>query len=93
MLCRPAAVTSGEFMGSKELVEAALRVLTAWTSGDRTNSSDIEILRQHALPGETEIHIDDLACRIVARECARVIQDSQADRKGTESSAPRRRPK
>jgi hypothetical protein len=90
MFYRPAAVTSGEFMGSKQIVEAALRVLTAWTSGGRTNSSDIEILRQHALPGETEIPIDDLACRIVGRECGRVIQNSQADRKGTESIAPRR---
>jgi len=69
-------------MESRELVEVALRVLKAWTSGEHLSSSaDIEILRRHALPDEVDLAPDDLACYIVNRECSRVIGESQGERK------------
>ena len=67
-------------MDSRKLVETALRVLQARTYGDTPKSEEKEILRQHALPDEANIPLDDLACRIVFRQCGRAIQDSQAER-------------
>jgi hypothetical protein len=71
-------------MEPRELVESALRVLKAWMSGDRLPSADVEIVRQHALPGEEDLPLDDVACRIVNRECSRAIAESRQDRKGVE---------
>jgi hypothetical protein len=76
-------------VGSKELVETALRVLTAWTYKDLPDFSDLEILRRSCLPEEAEVPIDELACRIVARECKSVIQDSQTERRPIPSSVLR----
>ena len=80
-------------MDSRQLTDAALRVLTGWTYGDKCDDNDIRFLRQHARPDEIALPLDELACRIVARQCTRVIRESKADRKGIESSAPRRRKK
>ena len=71
-------------MEPRELCETALRVFKDWISGDRRPSADGEILRQHALPGEADLPLDDLACRIVNRECSRAITDSREDRTGVE---------
>jgi hypothetical protein len=80
-------------MDSRQLVETALRVLKAWTYGDRPASTDMDVLLGHALAGEGELPIDELACRIVARECGRVIQDSETERKrvGSDIIHPRER--
>lgn len=78
MLCEVSTV------GSKELVETALRVLTAWTYKDLPAFSDLEILRRSCLPEEAEVPIDELACRVIGRECKKVIQDSQTERKTIE---------
>ena len=71
-------------MEPREVCETALRVLKAWISGDRRPLADVEVLRQHALPGEADLPVDDLACLIVNRECSRVIAESRQDRKGVE---------
>jgi hypothetical protein len=73
-------------MCSKELCELALRVLKAWTYSELPSFSDIEILRRSCLPEESEVPIDDLACRVVTRECRKIIQDSQTKRKSIGSN-------
>ena len=78
-------------MGSKELCEVALRVLKAWTYKDLPAFSDLEILRRSCLPDETSVPIDELACRVIARECKKVIKDSQTERKTIEPNVTRRR--
>jgi hypothetical protein len=80
-------------MDSRELVETALRFLKAWTYGDRALPTDIEVLRGHAFAEEVDLPIDELACRIVARECGRVIQESQMDRKPIPANAVQNRKK
>ena len=78
-------------MGSEKVVETALGVLKAWTCGDPPASNEVELLRQHALPDERDLPADELACRIVFRECGRAIQDSQAERKRPLSIVRRRK--
>ena len=77
-------------MESQELALIALRVLSGWTGGDITESTDdVKTLRAHALPDETDLPLDELACCIVGRACAKVINESQFDRKAIESDAYR----
>ena len=78
-------------MEPRELVEAALRVLKAWTSGEDLPATDVEILHQHARPNEVDLPIDDLACQIVNRECRRVIDESEQERKGAPISGDLKR--
>jgi hypothetical protein len=81
---RPAAVSFGGIVESRELAFIALRVLSSWTHGEAPKSADMSILRADALPDEADLPLDELACRIIRRTCARVIEESQADRKGIE---------
>jgi hypothetical protein len=46
---------------------AALRILTGVSYGRRTDSSEIDLARRHALPRERDLDLDDLARRIVRR--------------------------
>jgi hypothetical protein len=79
-------------MEARELAPTALRVLGAWTHRDTVDSADVTILRTHALSGEADLPVDELACRIINRECARVIQESRVDREAIESNdIPRRK--
>ena len=55
-------------MLSSELLETALRVLTDWTEGVPPAPAYVEMLRRNACPQEAALEIDELACRIVARE-------------------------
>jgi hypothetical protein len=73
-------------MEPKETVEIALRVLKAWTCGEQVRADDVEVLRQHALPHEFDLPVDDLACIIVKRACSTVIQESQQERKDANSA-------
>ena len=68
-------------MKSRELALIALRILSGWTMRRAGNPEEIEILRAHALEGERDLPPDELACRIVGRECAKVIAQSQGERK------------
>jgi hypothetical protein len=67
-------------MKRQELVEVALSVLKAWTSGERLPAGGVDVLRQHALPHEVDLSVDELACQIVRRECSRVIAESRQER-------------
>ena len=80
-------------MEARELALAALRVLGAWTHRDPVDPADVKILRTHAVSGEADLPLDELACRIISRECATVIQESRIDRKAIESSGMPRRKK
>jgi hypothetical protein len=51
----------------RPLMLAALRVLTGVSYGRRIESSDIDLVRRHALPRERDLDLDDLARRIVRR--------------------------
>ncbi len=66
-------------MGSQDIAITALRVLNALTQGITPNSDDLKILRVHAAPDDVNLPLDALACRIIARECSRVIQESKLD--------------
>ncbi len=78
-------------MQPKELCEIALRVLRAWTYRELPAFSDIEMLRQSCLPDESDVSIDELACRVISRECKAIIQNSQTRRKGIMSRLAGRR--
>ena len=66
-------------MEPKELCEIALRVLKAWTYKELPTIADLEVLRQ-SCPGEADVPIDELACRVITRECKKLNQDSQTER-------------
>ena len=78
-------------MEVRDLALTALRVLSAWMHGERPTPEDAKVLLGNALAGEDDLSLDELACRIVARTCAKVIQESQADRKAIEFGAARTR--
>lgn len=78
-------------MGDKELCEVALRVLRAWTYCELPDFYDLERLRSSCLPEEKAVPIDELACRVISRECERVIRQSQSERKEIESGRSRKK--
>ena len=65
-------------MHRQELVEGALRVLKAWTTGESPTEADVRLLRSHQRADEAELALDDLACAIVARECRRVTSEVES---------------
>ena len=67
-------------MDSRDIVETALRVLKCWTAGQKPTEVDVLFLRKHALPGEADLELDDVACSVVARECRTVIASCAAER-------------
>jgi hypothetical protein len=50
------------------LMETALRVLAHKVTGARPAPEDVQLLKQHALPEETNLDTDRIACQVVARE-------------------------
>ena len=67
-------------MKAAELVPLALRILSACTKGVVPDRQEVEILRQHAAPGEADLDIDLLACAIIRRETERELAASRAER-------------
>jgi hypothetical protein len=51
-------------MNPRELVETALRVLTAWTNGRKPASADLNTLKE-AFPSSAHLPDDDLACQVI----------------------------
>ena len=69
-------------MTARELVALALRILSAHTNASTPDRRDIEVLRQHASPGDAELDIGALACAIVRRETERELAASRIVRNG-----------
>jgi len=55
-------------MKFNDLMETALRVLAHKVGGSRPSAEDVEKLKNNALPEETELDTDRIACQVVARE-------------------------
>ena len=55
-------------MRCKDLMETALRVLAHKVGGSKPPAEDVEALKNNALPEETELDTDRIACQVVARE-------------------------
>ena len=55
-------------MNPKDLMETALRVLAHKTGGAKPPAADVEALKKNALPEETDLDTDRIACQVVARE-------------------------
>ena len=51
-------------MNPRELVEAALRVLAAWTDGRKPATADLDTLKE-AFPSAAHRPDDDLACQVI----------------------------
>ena len=51
-------------MNPRELVETALRVLSAWTAGRKPAPADVEALKE-AFPSSAHLPADDLACQVI----------------------------
>ena len=51
-----------------DLMETALRVLAHKVSGARPAPQDVQTIKEHALPEETGLDTDRIACQVVARE-------------------------
>lgn len=69
-------------METRDLATTALRVLSLWTrAGNKFESDDAQLLRAHSPLDEIELSVDELSCRIISRECSRVIRKLQIDQK------------
>ena len=55
-------------MSRKDLMETALRILSHKMGGSRPPSEDVRTLKRNALPEETGLDTDRIACQVVARE-------------------------
>ena len=55
-------------MAPKDLMERALRVLADKVGGRKPPAEDVQILKKNALPEETGLDTDRIACQVVARE-------------------------
>ena len=62
-----------------ELNQAALRVLSAWASGRKPTPEDATAVRAQALPLETLLPTDELACRVVKRVRLQIEGKSEPD--------------
>jgi hypothetical protein len=51
----------------RSLLEAAMRVLRGTYSGAGLSVHDVELLREHALPEERDLELEDLADAIIWR--------------------------
>jgi hypothetical protein len=51
-------------MSPRELVETALRVLSAWTAGRKPAPADLNTLKE-AFPSSAHLPDDDLACQVI----------------------------
>jgi hypothetical protein len=55
-------------MSRKDLIETALRVLAHKVGGSTPPAEDVQTLKNNALPEETELDTERIACQVVARE-------------------------
>ena len=55
-------------MSTKNLMETALRVLSHKVSGARPRPEDVKVIKENALPEESALDTDRIACQVVARE-------------------------
>ena len=55
-------------MKEKNLMETALRVLAHKVGGSSPPAEDVQTLKSNALPEETGLDTDRIACQVVARE-------------------------
>jgi hypothetical protein len=55
-------------MNHKNLMETALRILAHKVGGSRPPQEDVKALKKNALPEETGLDTDRIACQVVARE-------------------------
>ena len=55
-------------MSRKDLMETALRILSHKMGGSRPPSEDVRTLKSNALPEESLLDTDRIACQVVARE-------------------------
>jgi hypothetical protein len=55
-------------MKRKNLMETALRILAYKLGGNKPPVEDVQTLKSNALPEETELDTDRIACQVVARE-------------------------
>ena len=53
------------------LLQTAIRVITAYTEHRVPETADVELLRKHALPPESDLPVDALASEIIRRELER----------------------
>jgi hypothetical protein len=75
-------------MTLQQLNQAALRVLSAWASGQKPAVEDVAAVRAHALPSEAGQPIDDVACLVVKRVREQMLAESEQD---ADRTAPTRR--
>lgn len=72
-------------MSAKELVETALRVLVAWTTGRKPLPADTNAL-QTAFPSVAHLPVDDLAAYVVHYLSGRNLEEPGPD--GSEINRP-----
>jgi hypothetical protein len=65
-------------MNPKELIEIALRVLTAWTGGSKPIPADLNALKE-AFSSSTHLPADDLACQVIRDLNGLALGTAQAD--------------
>ena len=58
-------------MDSSDLIDAALRVLSAIDHGRQPADDDLQILKSNAQPEEMALPVSELAGEIIAREIAK----------------------
>jgi len=58
-------------MSTKKLMETALRVLSHKVNGARPAPEDVQLVKENALPEESGLDTDRIACQVVAREMQR----------------------
>jgi hypothetical protein len=63
-------------MNSRELVETALHVLTAWTQGRKPASTDVKTLRGE-FPASAGLPVDELACQVIRDLAGRAFPKSE----------------
>ena len=61
-------------MNPRELVETALRVLSAWTAGRKPAPADVEALKR-AYPSSAHLPDDDLACQVIHDLSGRALRE------------------
>jgi hypothetical protein len=67
-------------MEHRDLAMVALRVLSGWTPVTCHGMKSCRSFA-HCLTDEMELAPDEMACRLIGRACAAVIEESQGDRK------------
>jgi hypothetical protein len=55
-------------MSRKDLMETALRILAHKVGGSAPPADDVRTLKKNALPEESGLDTDRIACQVVARE-------------------------